>query len=412
MMKTWSKRLLVALLAAAVVGAAVRALAPAPVAVDAARVARGRFQEVVEEDGRTRVRNRYVVSAPLAGRLDRISLRAGDRIDEGAVVAVLEPTAPPLLDARTARELSERVGAAEAALEQARAALGRAQATRDQSRVDHERARKLAADGVLSAAELERARLALELAEKDLAAAASAAHTAEHDLDSARAALARSREGGDQPFPVTSPIAGRVFRILQESAGVVAPGTPLVEIAEPSDLEIVVDVLTSDAVRIRPEAPVRIEHWGGEMPLEARVRLVEPAGYTKISALGVEEQRTNVVIDLTSPPATWQALGDGFRVDARIVVFESDDALQAPSSALFRDGDEWAAFVIENGRAHKRPVVSRRRTAQTALVEQGLDEGQSVILYPSDAIADGVRVRMRAVESPSQALDDWGVRSP
>jgi len=412
-LKRWAKRLLVVLLAAAAVGAAVWALAPAPVAVDGARVARGGFEEVVEEDGRTRVRNRFVVSAPLAGRLDRIALRAGDRVDEGALVAVLEPTAPPLLDARMARELSERVGAAEAALEQARAALGRAQAARDQSRVDHERARKLATDGVLSASEIERARLALELAEKDSVAAASAAHTAEHDVESARAALARSQQGGDEPFRVTSPIAGRVFRVLQESAAVVGPGTPLLEIADPSDLEIVVDVLTSDAVRIRQGAPVRIEHWGGERPLEARVRLVEPAGYTKISALGVEEQRTNVVIDLTSPPASWEGLGDGFRVDARIVVFESDDALQAPSSALFRDGDEWAAFVIENGRARKRPVVARRRTARTALVERGLDEGQTVILYPTDVVADGVRVEVRTPEwAPGAVVGEGGRLSP
>jgi HlyD family secretion protein len=409
-MQTWSTRLLVAALAAAAVGAAVRAFAPAPVAVDAARVARGRFEEVVEEDGRTRVRNRYLVSAPLAGRLDRITLRAGDQIDAGAVVAVVAPTAPPLLDARAVRELSERVGSAEAALEQTRAVLGRAQAARDQSRIDHERARKLSADRVLSAAELERARLGLELAEKDLVAAASATHTAEHDLESARAALSRSREGGDEPFRVTSPVAGRVFRVLQESAGVVGPGTPLVEIADPADLEIVVDVVTADAVRIRPSARVRIERWGGELPLEGRVRLVEPAGYTKISALGVEEQRTNVVVDLTSPSAIWEALGDGYRVDARIVVFETDDALQAPSSALFRDGDEWAAFVVEDGRARKRPVVSRRRTERMALVEQGIDEGQSVILYPTDAIVDGVRVRMRPPQSPSPTDD--GRRTP
>jgi HlyD family secretion protein len=397
-MRTWSRRLLAALLVVAAVAVAVWALAPAPLAVDAAQVARGHFEEVVEEDGRTRVRDRYVVSAPLAGRLERIVLRAGDPVDEGAVVALLEPTAPPLLDARTTSELNERVGAAEAALEQARAALGRAQAARDQSRVDHERARRLAADRVLSASELDHARLALDVAEKDLAAAASAQHTTEHDLDSARAALARSLEGGDEPFRVTSPVSGRVFRVLQESAAVVMPGTPLLEIADPADLEIVVDVLTSDAVQIRPGAPVRVEHWGGEAPLEGRVRLVEPAGYTKISALGVEEQRTNVVIDLTSPPAQWQTLGDGFRIDARIVVFQSDDALQVPSSALFRDGDEWAAFVIESGRARKRPVVSRRRTARTALVERGLDPGQYVILYPTDAIADGVRVKMRPSE--------------
>ena len=395
-MRTWFSRGLLALLVASAVWLALRALMPAPIAVDVARARRGPFEEVVEEDGRTRVHDRFVVSAPLSGRLERIALRAGDRVEEGTVVAVIQPTAPPLLDARMTRELGERVGGAEAALEQARAALGRAQAARDQSRVDHDRASKLAAEGILSAGDLDRARLAFELAEKDLVAAAFAAHTAEHDVESARAALARMREGGDEPFRVTAPVSGRIFRVLQESAGAVVQGAPLLEIADPADLEIVVDVLTSDAVRIGAGAPVRIERWGGETPLDGRVRLVEPAGYTKVSALGVEEQRTNVVIDLTSPAAQWQALGDGFRVDARIVVFHADRALTIPASALFRDGDGWATFVVEHGRAHKRTVVSPRRSATEALVASGIDEGETVILYPTDVIADGVAVTERA----------------
>jgi HlyD family secretion protein len=273
------------------------------------------------------------------------------------------------------RELTERVGGAEAALERARAALGRAQAARDQSRVDHERASRLAAEGILAAGDLDRARLALELAEKDLVAAAFAAHTAEHHVESARAALARVREGGDEPFHVTAPVSGRVFRVLQESAGAVAQGTPLLELAAPRTSR------SSSTCSPRTpcgsgRAPVRIERWGGEAPLQARVRLVEPAGYTKLSALGVEEQRTNVVIDLTSPPVEWRSLGDGFRVDARIVVFHAGDALKIPASALFRDGDAWAAFVIDRGRARKRSVVSPRRSAADALVASGVNEGE------------------------------------
>lgn len=394
-MKTWATRGLWALIVAVGIWFVLRALMPAPVAVDVARVGRGPFEEVVEEDGRTRVHDRYVVSAPLAGQLERIVLRAGDRIDEGAVVAVIEPTAAPLLDARTSRELTERVGATEATLEQTRATMARARAARDQSHIDHERVQKLAADGIMAAGDLDHARLAQELAERELAAAEFAAHTAEHNVESARAALARVREGGDEPFQVTAPIAGRVFRVLQESAGAVVQSTPLLEVADPEDLEIVVDVLTSDAVRIRPGAPVRIERWGGEAPLDGRVRLVEPSGYTKLSALGVEEQRTNVVIDLTSPPTVWQALGDGFRVDARIVVFRADDALKVPASALFRDAEGWAAFVVEHGRARKRPVVSPRRSAREALIESGVAEGETVILYPTDVITDGVRVTVR-----------------
>lgn len=394
-MKTWARRGLFAVGAAAAAWLVLGALRPAPLGVDVAEVRRGPFEEVVEEDGRTRVRDRYVVSAPLAGRLERIALRAGDRIAEGANVAMIQPIAPPLLDARTARELTERVGVTEATLDRARAALARAHAARDQSRVDHERVRQLAADGIVAAGDLDHARLAMELAERDLAAAEFAAHAAEHDVESARAALARIREGGDEPFPVTAPIAGRVFRVLQESAGVVAQGTPLLEVADPADLEVVVDVLTSDAVRIRPGAAVRIERWGGDVPLDARVRLVEPSGYTKLSALGVEEQRTNVVIDLISPPAVWQALGDGFRVDASIVVFRADDVLKVPASALFRDGESWAAFVVERGRARKRRIASPRRSAREALIEGGVAEGEDVILYPTDVIADGVAVTAR-----------------
>lgn len=392
----WIKRSLLALGALAAAGAALWALLPEPVAVDAAVVRRGAFEEVVEEDGRTRVRNRYIVYAPLAGRLERIALRAGDSVAEEGGLAAILPTAPPLLDARTTRELTERLGAAEAALERARAALDRAKAARDQARVDHRRAKRLAAEGVMAAGDLDRARLALQVAEKDLAAAEFGVHIGEHDAESARAALARVRDGAsDEPFEVRAPAAGRVFRVLRESAGVVAPGEPLLELADPADLEIVVDVLTSDAVRIAPGAPARIERWGGEQALEARVRLVEPSGFTKLSALGVEEQRTNVVLDLLTPPEVWKALGDGFRVDARIVVFREADALLAPASALFREGEGWAAFVVEEGRARRRSVVAPRRGAREAMVESGLAEGETVVLYATDAISEGARVKTR-----------------
>lgn len=393
-------RLLTVLLGIAAIAATAAALWPKPVAVDAARVVRGPFEQVVEDDGKTRVHDRYVVSSPLAGRLERIALRAGDPVAAGATIATIRPTPPPLLDARSQRALHERVGAVEATVEQARATLERARAARDQSRVDHERASTLAAGGIVAAGDLDRARLAMQVAEKDLVAAESAVHTAQHDLDSARAALARLSEGGDEPFDVTAPVAGRVFRVLQESTAVVAPGTPLLEIADPADLEVVVDVLTADAVQIPPGAPVRIERWGGGATLDGRVRLVEPSGYTKLSALGVEEQRTNVVIDLTSPFAEWRALGDGYRVDARIVVYRAEDAVIVPASALFRDGEGWATFVVEDGRARERAVVAPRRGQREAMVEHGLAAGDVVVVYPGDAIADGVRVRVRGLEAP------------
>lgn len=380
-----------------VVAAFVWALRPRPVPVEVAEVKRGAFEQTVEEAGKTRVRERYVVSSPLAGRLARIQLRPGDAVEAGKPVALLSPSAPALLDARTVRELRERVGVAEADLARAKAEVARAAAALEQAQFDVRRTRKLEAEGFLSSAAREQAELTARVQLQALAAARSAVTAATHGVEQARAALTRAREepGGtaDGTLPVIAPVSGRVLRVLQESEAVVAMGTPLLEIADPTDLEIVVDVLSTDARQIVAGAPVWIEA-GPEGPLAARVRRVEPSAFTKVSALGVEEQRVNVIIDFASPPEQRQRLGDNYRVDLRIVKFAQNNAVIAPVSSLFRDGGAWSVFVPKDGRAVKRTVSVGGRTAVDAWIEDGLAAGEQVIVYPSDSVRDGVTVEV------------------
>ena len=388
-----------------VVGAAVfvplyLAIRPRPVLVEVAQVVRGRFEVTVEEDGKTRVRERYTISAPLEGTLERIRLKAGDPVERDMVLAVIHPREPALLDTRTEQERWARLGAVEANSEHARAAVERAQASLKQAKSDYERTKTLADAGLATPAHRERDELAVKLTTKDLAAAEFAYRAATHEVEQARAALShphntKQTAGVDQHWEIRSPVLGRVLRVVQENEGVVTMGTPLLELADPSDLEVVVDVLTTDAVQIQPGAQVWFERWGGETPVEGRVRLVEPSGFTKISALGVEEQRVNVVIDIVSASEQWQSVGDGYRVDARVVVFSQDDVEKVPTGALFRDGEGWAVFVVVDGRARTRPIRVGKRNGLEALVEQGLTSGEQVVVYPSDAVHDGVGVIVR-----------------
>ena len=387
--------------AAALAALAIWALQPQPVTVETAKVTRGPFEQTVSDDGKTRVRDRYVVSAPLSGRVDRIQLKAGDPVKEGQVVAVLTPSMPAFLDARTARELEARVGAAEAQRLRAAAEVQKADAQVEQARSDLERARTLSKGGFVSDNALEQARLALLTAQKGHEAAKFAEHAAMHEVEQARAALVRYRAESagkitGARWEVRSPIRGSVLRVVQESEGVVALGAPLVEVADPRSLEAVVDVLSEEGVAVRPGMPARIELGSGVPPLAARVRLVEPAAFTKISALGVEEQRVNVVLDFVEPLDRVQTIGDGFRVDAHIVTLKADDALQAPVGALFRRGEGWAVFVLEGDRAVLRQVKSTRRNGTEAMIDEGLKAGETVIVYPSDALEDGARVEVRA----------------
>ena len=384
------------------------ALRPQPVSVDTARVVRGKFEYSVEEDGKTRVRERFTVSAPLEGRVERIRLKAGDPVEQDMVLAVIHPKEPVLLDARTEHELWERLGAVEASREQARMGVERAQAALTQAKANYQRTKTLADTGLAAPATRERDELAVKLATKDLAAATFALRAAMHEVEMARAAVlrvgaARKSPGQDQRWEIRSPVLGRVLRVIQENEGVVSTGTPLLELADPSDLEVVVDVLTTDAVQIQSGAPVWFDRWGGETAVEGRVRVVEPSGFTKISALGVEEQRVNVVIDIIAAPEQWQRVGDGYRVDARIVVFSRDDVVKVPTGALFREGEGWAAFVVVDGHAQKRQLRLGKRNGLEALVEQGLTPGEQVIVYPSDSVREGAGVVVRgndAAERP------------
>lgn len=371
------------------------AFAPRPVEVETAQADRGPFETQIAEEGRTRLRQRYAVSAPLAGRLERIVLEAGDAVAAGAVVATLTPALSPMLDARTAQELAARVQAAEAGVARAGSQAEAARVVLAQARSAQQRSAQLVQQGFVSPVQAESEQLAVAAAQQALAAAVEGRHVAEHELGVARAALGAARGGGGR-FEVRAPVAGRVLRVLQASEGVVGLGTPLLEIGDIAQLEVVAELLTTDALKAPPGGLVRIEDWGGPGTLPGRVRAVEPAAFTKVSALGVEEQRVIVRIDLTGPPEQWRALGDGFRVGVRIVTLQVPDALRVPVSAVFpRPEGGHGVFVVDAGRARVRPVELGARNGQHAWVKQGLAPGDTVIVYPPAAVAEGVRVRMR-----------------
>jgi HlyD family secretion protein len=362
---------------------AIALLRPAPLRVETARVARGPLQVTVDEEGETRVRDRYVVAAPVAGRVARIELQEGDPVAAGAVVGRL--FAAPL-DARAREQAAARVAETEDAQRAADAGVKQAQAAAEQARRSCQRAQELAARNLIAPEERERAELEETTRVRELESAQFRAQAAAHDVEVARAALLA---GAGTAIPLRSPVTGRVLRIPERSERVVLAGTPLLELGDPAKLEIVADLLSSDAVRVMPGDAMLIEGWGGGTTLRGRLRRVEPSGFTKVSALGVEEQRVNVIGDFVDLPG---AIGDRYRVEVRIVVWEGRDVLQVPTSALFRHGDGWSVFVIEQGRARQRDVrVDHRGTFETEIV-QGLNEGDVVVRNPSDRIADGLRV--------------------
>jgi HlyD family secretion protein len=358
-------------------------LRPAPVAVETAGVTRGPMQVTVDEEGETRVRDRYVVAAPVAGRIARIALREGDSVTPGRIVARLSP-AP--LDARAREAAQARVAVAEDAQRAAAATQAQARAALDQARRTGGRARELAAQGLMAPAEREQAELEESARARELESAEFRARAAAHDVEVARAA---ALGGGEGALALRAPVCGQVLRIPETSERVVAAGTPLLELGDCGRLEIVADLLSSDAVKVKAGSPMLIEGWGGGT-LRGRLRAVEPSGFTKVSALGVEEQRVNVIGDFLDPPG---ALGDRYRVEVRIVVWEGPSVLQVPGSALVRVGDGWAVFVVAGDRARLRAVTVGHRTAFAAEVLHGVAPGDVVIRYPSDRIADGVSVR-------------------
>jgi len=393
------------LAAAALAALLAWAFAPRPLEVEVAQADRGRFEATVDEDGRTRLRDRYVVAAPVGGRLERIALHAGDPVQAGAVVAAITATPAPMIDARTRGQLVAGVEGAQAEVQRAAAGVAAARVALAQARAERQRSEQLVAQGYVAAAKAETDRLAEQAAQRALDAAVQGQRVAEQGLAQARAALAVTEPGaqGLRRLPVAAPVAGRVLRVLQASETAVAAGTPLLEIGDTGQMEVVAELLTTDALQAQPGAEVRIEQWGGPGTLAGRVRTVEPAAFTKVSALGVEEQRVNVLIDLTSPPAQWQALGDGFRVGVRIVTRRVEDALRVPVSAVFPlppgpDGARagHAVFVVEGGRARQVAVTVGGRNGSHALLQDGLAAGATVIVYPPPAVADGARVRARA----------------
>ena len=404
-MKSSMKSLLTSALAIAVVGSIVYAFLPQPIPVDMAEVDRGQLQVTVDEDGKTRIKERYIVSSPLTGRLLRIKLDPGDDIRRGeTLLARIEPTDPALLDSRALAEAEAKVNAAKATLDRAGPALKRAKIELEHAESEFGRLSQLHQKKAVSEHVLDAAEMTFRTKEEEYRAAKFAEEIARFELEMAKAALVRTRpvnatiddDGeGRRVFEIRAPIDGRVLRLILESAKVVAAGTELLELGDPADLEVEIDVLSKDAVRIKPGQSVLLEQWGGEKPLQGVVRLVEPAGFTKISALGVEEQRVNVIIDFAGPPMARESLGDSFRVEARIIVWEGEGVLKVPISAMFRHQDEWAVFAVDDDTARLRQIRIGHRNGMEAEVLDGLNQGDVVIMHPSDRVADGVKVTAR-----------------
>ncbi len=418
--KTW---VLGGTAAVALVLAVAWAFAPKPVEVELSAVTRGPFEATIDEDGKTRLTDRYVVSAPLAGQLARITLKEGDAVTADMPLAQLSSVLPAMLDERTLRELRARVEGAQDNVSRAGSRIARAQVSLDQARNEVRRSEQLAQQGFIAPIKVETDRLTTVGAQRELEAAAAERRMATHELEQTQAAIGAVRQPGNSndasagpragsgrgSFTVRAPSAGRVLRVLQTSEGAAALGTPLMEIGDTQRMEIVAELLTTDALVARPGSRVMIERWGGSSTLEGRVRSVEPAAFTKVSALGVEEQRVRVLIDITSPQPEWQALGDGYRVSVRIVTLAEDKAVLVPVSAVFplpaegsasasgrpATAPRFAVFVADGGRAREVPIELGARNGSAAWIRNGLTPGQLVIVYPPATVKDGQRVAVR-----------------
>ncbi|KAA5804501.1 efflux RND transporter periplasmic adaptor subunit [Alkalicaulis satelles] len=372
------------------------AVAPRPVPADFGEAQTAPLSVSVSAEGHAQVRDVFTVSAPIAGRLMRVEKRAGDAVEAGETLAMLLPVDPVLLDARSRSEAQAALQSAEALLGFARAELGRAEAEADYARTELERFETLAQRGTVSQGALDRARLQSRSAQAALQTARASVRAREAERDAAEARLAPPANGQEEGVVrLTSPITGRVLSVEQQSETVLAPGQRVLELGDPVDLQIIAEVRSEDAVRIRENAPARITAWGGEGDLRAEVRRVEPFGARRISALGVEERRVNVILDILEPWEDWSALGHGYRVRAAVEVWRGEDVLTAPVAALFRHEGGWAVFAVENGRARLRRVETGPNDGRTAHIVSGLNPGERVVLYPSDRIHDGARVRAR-----------------
>jgi HlyD family secretion protein len=374
------------------------ALWPKPVPVDVARLSLGPVLVAVDEEGRTRIKDVYTVSAPISGKVLRRHLEPGDPVKhDDTVVATIEPTAPPFLDLRVMRELEAQVAAAKAAVALAEAEVRQAQSELEFAEGEHKRARLLAQSQNIAERALEKAKLDADTRRAALARAKSNLEVRKREVESAQSRLIGPEEHwkGEVPvgccIKVHSPVSGRVLRVLQESEKVVAAGTPLVEVGDPANLEILVELLSADAVKVRLGAAATVEAWGGP-PVAAEVVRVEPAGFTKVSALGIEEQRVRTILKLRGSAEALSRLGHDYRVFARITVYEAREVLRVPIGALFRKGEQWAVFVVEGGRVRIAPIEIGQRNSSFAEVKGGLTVSATVVLHPSDRVTDGARV--------------------
>lgn len=392
----WRRRTVWGLLALLIAWGLFQGFRPQAVEVDVGSASRAALRVVLEQEGRTRVLDRYVVTAPVAGYARRIRLDVGQSVERGALLAELEPVRAEALDPRRRAEAQARIAAAEAGVSATEQRTKAAASSADLAQAELQRARALRLQGHVSAAAEDRAASEAQRSAAELRSAQFAVASARHELEAARTTLRfAGSASSNERVSVRSPVAGRVLKIAHKSEGTVSNGQPLVEIGNPGALEVEVDLLSADALRIHPGTRVMFERWGGQGVLEGVVRMIEPVGFTKVSALGVEEQRVWVIVAFTSPASQWQRLGDGYRVEASFIVWEGQDILQIPASALFREDNGWAVFVVEQGKAVKRRVEVGQRTGLSAQVASGIQAGERVINHPDDRVREGVSVVAR-----------------
>jgi HlyD family secretion protein len=383
-------------IAVAILAAVVAGLRPKPITVETASVTRGPLLVTVFEEGKTRIRHRYVISPPVAGFLNRVELRAGAPIKAGeTVLATIRAEPSGFLDPRTRAEAEARAKAAETTRMQRQAEVDRANASLELAGKEFTRADALRKTGAIATQQWDSAENRVQVLTRELRASEFALRVADFEVAQAHAALLQASEPTaeqSEPLKIISPVDGYVLNVYEESARIVTPATPIMEVGDPRDLEAEIELLSSDAVGVEPGADVSIEQWGGEAPLRARVSVVEPGAFTKISALGVEEQRVKVRVDFLDPMPPGRELGDRYRVEARIVTWRGVDVLQVPTGALFRRGSDWMAFVVENGKAVLRKVEITHNNGVAAEVGSGLSQDDVVIIHPPDAVKDGAAV--------------------
>lgn len=385
---TW-KRVSFIVILLAILALVVYAIIPSPIKVDAGIVKTGPMTVTIDEEGETRAHDRYVIASPVSGRLERVELLEGNPVKKGDAVAVVRLTP---LDPKEEEQLRARLQTSESLRKEADEHVEHAKSDYELARKNRGRAEELSKQGYITAQALDQARNDESTRAKEFEAAKFKASAASSEVKAAKAALMAAEGESGNKVGIRSPAQGKVLRIMEKSERVIAAGTPVLVIGDPERLEVVVDVLSTDAVKIRPGMPVMLEGWGGETPIRARVRTVEPSAFTKTSALGIEEQRVNIIADFVDHPGP---LGDGFRVEARIIIWKGEKVLTAPSASLFRHGNNWAVFVVEGRRARLREVTAGHRNPNEVEVLDGVKDGEKVILHPENLISDGTRISVR-----------------